>query len=73
MANLSAKRQKKAFVGGTKKTRKYYVGAQVAYQSALNAANAFFRLDLAQKIIVFPNPAGYTESPLHGFVGKNAG
>ena len=73
MANLRAKRQKKAFVGGAKKTLKYYVGAQVAYQSTLSAAKAIIRLDLAQKIIVFPNPDAYTESPLHGFVGKNAG
>ena len=51
----------------------YPAGAQVAYRSSLSAAITYFRLDLAHKIIVFPNPDAYTESPLHGFVGKTRG
>jgi hypothetical protein len=70
MAISGGKRQKKLLCEGQTRDSKYKVGAQVAPRPLLSATIANFRLDLAHKIIVFPNPGAYTETPLQELCGK---
>jgi hypothetical protein len=69
MANLGSKRQKKTAFGGKRNLPKYTSARKLLSDQPLAPPMVILRLDLAHKIIEFPNPAAYTESPLHGFVG----
>jgi hypothetical protein len=73
MGNLGSKRQKKPLSEGETKLPKYNSARKLLIDHPLALPSLTLRLDLAHKIIEFPNPDAYTESPLHGFVGKNAG